>query len=311
MQTLSVNLVPSANQGLRAPTQPSTIPFVDCDGTGTPLVFLHANGFPPACYQPLLHLMSGFYRTRAMCLRPLWPQARPEELTDWHALSHDLLRFLDEHDLARVIAVGHSMGAIAALRAAVWEPQRFSALVLLEPVLLPRRIMLVWRLVRALGLGYRLHPLIPGALRRQREFSDLESAYARYRPRHIFRYFSDGGLRAYISGILVPTAGGSLGLAYSPEWEARLYDVGVWNDWDLWPSMQDVAMPTLVVRGAESDTLHESETRAIQRLNAQIRISVMGQSTHLLPMERPEETFAIIRSFLEGAALRQSSSVAG
>jgi pimeloyl-ACP methyl ester carboxylesterase len=278
------------------------IPFLLCGGTGTPLVFLHANGFPPECYRPLLQLLATRYRTRAMYLRPLWSEAQPEELDDWHILSRDLLRFLDEQGWDKVIAVGHSMGAIAALRAALWAPERFAALALLEPVLLARHVMLEWRMVRALGLGQRLHPLIPGALRRQREFPSLESAFERYRARRIFRYFSDDSLRTYIAGMTTGSPGNGFRLVYTPEWEARIYDTGVWNDWDLWRGMPSLRVPTLMVRGAESDTFRESATRALARRNGQVRIAVVERSTHLMPLERPQMVFDLAQSFLEKVA---------
>ncbi len=287
----------------------STIPFIDLGGHGGPLVFLHGNGFPPGCYSPLLGLFSTRFHVQAMFLRPLWQGAQPEEVGDWHILSRDLLHFLDQEKMPAVIAVGHSMGAIAALRAALWAPQRFTALVLLEPVLLPRSIMLEWRVVRTLGLGYRVHPLISGALRRQREFASSEIAFERYRPRPIFRFFSDDALRTYIAGMTIAEPDGRLRLAYSPEWEARLYDTGVWNDWDLWRGMNSLAVPTLIVRGAESDTLRESTARAAQHLNGRIRIALVQRATHLLPLERPQETFQVIESFLEQAAPTQGRAL--
>lgn len=275
------------------------IPFLVAGGTGTPLVFLHANGFPPECYQPLLQLLATRYRTRAMYLRPLWPEAQPEDVDDWQILSRDLLRFLDEQGWDKVIAVGHSMGAVAALRAALWAPERFAALALLEPVLLPRHVMLEWRLVRSLGLGERLHPLIPGALKRQREFASLESAFERYRARPIFRYFSDEALRIYIAGMTTGSPGKGFRLTYSPEWEARIYDTGVWNDGDLWRGMPGLRVPTLMVRGLESDTFRESTSRALERSNAQVRIAVVERSTHLLPLERPQRIFEIVHAYME------------
>jgi pimeloyl-ACP methyl ester carboxylesterase len=275
------------------------IPFLLCGGTGTPLVFLHANGFPPECYQPLLQLLATGYRTRAMYLRPLWPEAGLEDLNDWNSLSGDLLRFLDEQGWDKVIAVGHSMGANAALRAALWSPERFAALALLEPVLVPRQLMLQWRVVRDLGLGERLHPLIPGALRRQREFPSLESAFERYRARTIFRYFTDESLRTYIAGMLTGTPAKGYRLVYSPEWEARIYETGVWNDSDLWRGMSGLRVPTLIVRGAQSTTLRQSTTREVEHRNAQVRIAVVERSTHLMPLERPQMVFDVIQPFLE------------
>lgn len=240
-----------------------------------------------------------------MLQRPLWPGQRPQDLADWHILSKDLLRFLDQQALERVVVVGHSMGAIAALRAALSTPRRFAALVLLEPVLLPRHVMWEWRLIRATGLGSRIHPLIPGALRRQRTFDSLEAAFQRYRGRPIFHYFSDDALRAYIAGMTSKSSEGAYRLAYPPAWEARIYDTGVWNDWDLWRNIPGLSIPTLIVRGAESDTLRESVTREAARKSRQVRIAVVERTTHLLPLERPDQAFNLIQSFLAGGGLAE------
>lgn len=274
------------------------IPFLDLGGRGQDLVFLHANGFPPECYQPLLDRLMSASRTRAMLQRPLWPGQRPPDLDDWNILSQDLLTFLDEQNLADVIAVGHSMGAIAALRAALWSPNKFSALILLEPVLLPMHVIWEWRIVRAVGLGKRVHPLIPGALKRQRTFESRDAAFERYRGRPIFRYFSDEALRAYIAGMTERSRDSGFVLRYSPEWEAQVYDAGIWNDGDLWRGLPGLRPPTLIVRGAKSDTLREGVTRDAARASPQVRIAVLDRATHLVPLERPNETFELIQSFL-------------
>ena len=72
-----------------------------------------------------------------MVQRPLWPDSRPEDIEDWRPLTDDFLHFLDAHQTAPIACVGHSMGGIALLRAALREPERFKAIVLLDPVLFP------------------------------------------------------------------------------------------------------------------------------------------------------------------------------
>lgn len=265
------------------------IPTLDFGGQGEPLVFLHANGYPPACYRPLLEELARRFRVHAPLLRPLWPGESPNSLQDWRPLSRDLLCYLEENELDGVIGVGHSMGATALLRAALWQPERFRALVLLDPVLFLPSFMLFWKLVRALGLGYRLHPLIPLALRRRRTFDDLEKVFQAYRRRPLFRYFSDEALRTYIHGIVQPGANGTYTLAYSPEWEARIYYTGVWRDWDIWRNLPALRVPTLILRGAETDTFLERTARYVQRRAPQVRIETLEKSTHLLPLERPQE----------------------
>ncbi len=152
------------------------------------MVFLHANGYPPACYQPLLSQLGASFRVLAMHQRPLWPQSRPQTITDWRPLSQDLLNFLAQQNLHEpVFCVGHSVGGIAALRAALWQPERFAALVLLDPVLFPPGIIRSFQLMRILRLTRRLHPLIPAAARRRQHFDDLERLFQGYRRKAIFR----------------------------------------------------------------------------------------------------------------------------
>ena len=108
---------------------PSSIPSFDLGSPGTPLHFLHANGYPPACYQPLLELFQTQYHVFGMLLRPLWKDSNPKEIHDWMPFSADLLRFLSSNSPEPVIGVGHSIGAVVTLRAALREPHRFRALV--------------------------------------------------------------------------------------------------------------------------------------------------------------------------------------
>jgi hypothetical protein len=48
-----------------------TIPFIDFSSAGEELVFMHANGYPPDCYRPLLSRLAETYHVTAMAQRPL------------------------------------------------------------------------------------------------------------------------------------------------------------------------------------------------------------------------------------------------
>lgn len=274
------------------------IPFSDFGGEGPALCFLHANGYPPECYQPLLRALTSRFRVLAMHQRPLWPGARPEDLRDWHPLASDFLQFLEEQNLSQTVVVGHSMGGIAALRAALRQPERLRALILLDPVLFGPGFILLWNLIRALGLGYRLHPLIPAAQKRRRTFDDLERPFAAYRRRATFRYLSDDALRAYVAGITQPAPSGGYTLRYNPEWETHIYYISVWRDFDLWRGLPGLKPPTLIVRGAETDTFLPVNAWLVRRVNPRIRIHTLPRTTHLLPLEAPQETAQQIVAFV-------------
>jgi pimeloyl-ACP methyl ester carboxylesterase len=272
------------------------IPHFELNTAGTPLHFLHANGYPPGCYKSFLELLQTQYHVFGMQLRPLWSNSKPEEIEDWHIFSNDLLRFLEEKNTAPVIGVGHSIGAIVTLRAALRDPGKFRALILLDPVLFVPSQLALWNFVRTIGLGNRVHPKIPGALKRRRTFDDLDLVFRGYRNREVFRYMSDENLRIYIEGITYKTDNG-YELVYSPEWESRIYLTGL-RDFDIWRELPKLEVPTLFIRGAETDTFLENAARFVKKKQPRARVETLEKSTHLLPLERPQEVFDIMQSFL-------------
>ncbi|MBT3336684.1 MAG: alpha/beta hydrolase [Anaerolineae bacterium] len=276
-------------------TQP--IPYTTYNNENAPLLFAHANGYPPDCYKPLFNLLKG-YKIAAMHQRPLWDDADPNEIDDWHPLSDDLLRFMDEQKMDKTIAIGHSMGGIAILRAALREPERFSHVILLDPVLFPPYFIRFYNVIHALKLAHKLHPLVPAAQRRRRIFKSREMMMRGYRKKSIFRHFSDESLEAYINGITCPAEDGSYELCYSANWEVQIYITGVWRDMELWRALPSLKPLLLIVRGAETDTFHESATRLVTKKLPSARVATIPKSTHLLPLEQPEAVRDEIKKFL-------------
>lgn len=277
----------------------------DLGGNGAPLHFLHANGYPPECYHPFFEHLQKNYRVFGMKLRPLWEGASREGLKDWRPYSGDLLKFLSVYPSStqgfaqggRVIGVGHSIGGVVTLRAAMREPEKFRALVLLDPVLFVPPFMTAWNLVRAIGLGERTHPLISAAKKRRRVFDDLGLVFERYRKRDVFRYMNDDSLKTYIKGITKPKPDGGYELVYSPEWEVHIYLTGL-RDFDLWRNLPRFEVPTLIIRGAETDTFLEDAEKLVKKENPGVRIITMEKATHLLPLEHPQEVAQIIDNFV-------------
>lgn len=274
------------------------IPYFDFGGDGAALHFLHANGYPPDCYKPLFDLLKKDYHLFGMTLRPLWPDSKIKDIHDWRPFSDDLLHFLSDRQTDPVIGVGHSIGGIVTLRAAVRDPRKFRALILLEPVLFVPSFLVMWNLVRAVGLGNKLHPKIAGALKRRRTFDNIVMIFRGYRSREVFKYMSDESLLAYIEGITSQRSDGSFELAYSPEWESHIYLTGL-RDFDLWRGLAKLDLPTLIIRSAETDTFLENAARLVKQKQPKVKIETLEKSTHILPLERPQEVFNIMRSFLK------------
>lgn len=273
------------------------IPHFDYEGDGAHLHFLHANGYPPDCYKPLFELLRTKYHLFGMNLRPLWDNSKIEDINDWHPLSDDLLSFLKTDGIGPVVGVGHSVGGIVTLRAALRDPGKFRALVLLDPVLFVPSILVMWNLIRALGLGNKVHPKIVGALKRRPTFDNLNMVFRGYRSREIFRYMNDQNLRAYIEGIAKPKSDGGFELAYSREWESHIYLTSL-RDFDLWRDLRKLKIPTLIIRGAETDTFLKNAAKLVKKKNQKIQIETLEKSTHILPLEYPQEVFNLMQAFL-------------
>ncbi len=230
--------------------------------------------------------------------RPLWEGSNPQELKDWHPLSGDLIRFLDERKIGTIAAIGHSVGGIALLRAALAKPKRFSRLILLDPVLFPPYLIRLYRLAHHLHLTHKIHPLAASAKHRRRTFKSRDLLLRGYRNKPIFRYFSDNALQAYVEGITCPRSEGGFKLCYSPEWEVQIYLSGIWRDMDLWRNLPTLQVPLQILYGAETDSFFQKAGELISKKLPSAQIKSIPQSTHLLPLEQPQTVSNEIKQFL-------------
>ncbi len=258
-----------------------------------------ANGFPPGTYAPLLHPFTKQYRVVSLPPRALWPgiDLPPEQGGTWSDLADDLRAGLDAYALRDVIGIGHSFGAVVTMRAALAAPDRFRALVLLDPTILPSFVTEGFKSARANGEVPRL-PLVGGALRRRHRFADLEEAYTYWRDKPLFADWSDDAVRLYAENLTRPAADGDgLELTWPREWEAAYY---LWLDADVWdvvPRLRGL-LPTLIIQGADSDTYTDAAVGPVRDLLPEATHVTLPGYGHLFPLAAPQQTRQIIESWL-------------
>ena len=150
-------------------SDPPEIPdsaWTEWGGDGPRLVLAHANGFAPGCYRTLINQLRSAFRVASFAARPLWGNAEPAAVGSWLPLAGDLTRLLEARGETAVVGVGHSLGGVLTALAATASPSRFTALVLLDPVVFSGGRAFLWGWVKRLGLGSR-SPLARGARRRR------------------------------------------------------------------------------------------------------------------------------------------------
>jgi pimeloyl-ACP methyl ester carboxylesterase len=96
---------------------------------GERVVFWHGGATPELTWARQ-HTLSAELRLRIPWRRGFAPSAASAR-QDWEQDARDLLRVMP----GRVHVVGHSIGALSALVAAAWAPERFASLTLIEPPL--------------------------------------------------------------------------------------------------------------------------------------------------------------------------------
>jgi pimeloyl-ACP methyl ester carboxylesterase len=273
---------------------------------GSPFLFIHANGYPPEAYQSFLVHFLDNYQVITLSLRPFLKDLDPASLKDWRDFRDDYLGFLDQRGFGvsknadnQIIGVGHSVGAMVSLMAAIERPDLFKALVLIEPVLFPRWQGTLKRVLAPFDLMRKIHPLIRATLNRKVNFPGQELMFKNYREKPIFQRLSDIVLRDYVTGLAKENLDGSVYLKYGPEWEARIYETGGLADAYVWKNLPGIPCPVLILRGQDSKTL---KPQVVQRM---IKILPDGQSHtepetgHLLPLEIPDRAANLVAAYLQ------------
>ena len=268
------------------------IPIIDIGGDGPSLHFAHANAYPPRCYRQLLKSLSSDFHVWAIEQRPLWPDQAVQDLDGWRLFVGDLLRALENHDHSPVIGAGHSLGAVVTMMAAVQRPDLFSALVLIEPVLLPPALL---QAAREHPDEARKIPIAQRARKRRNRWPSRRAAFGHYRQKSVFRRLSDQALWDYVNYGFVDALDGGVMLRFPREWEAAIYGQPPLEIWDILPRL---TLPTLAIRGAQSDTVGDDAGQRGQALQQDAHFVELAGSGHLVPLESPDTVSRLTRDFV-------------
>ncbi|MBN1139093.1 MAG: alpha/beta hydrolase [Anaerolineae bacterium] len=278
--------------------------LVDLGGHGPFLHLAHANGFPPGAYEPLADALRTDYHLIGLAARPLWPDSQPESTSTWQPMAGDLIEALDglAHSSAilPIFGVGHSLGGVLTLWAAIRRPDLFRAVVLIDPVILPPSRLCALRLMRLVGLHRRL-PVVQAALHRRRTWPSRQACIEHLASKPFFAGWPAGSLDAYVNSGTRQQPDGQVELIYPPKWEAHIFAT---VPTDIWRYVPQLRTPVLVIRGERSPTFPaESMARLAHLLPLAQTLTIPG-SGHMVPLERPAETAKAIRHFARALVLR-------
>ncbi len=256
-------------------------------GDGPPLLFAHATGFHARCWDEVIRRLPG-RRAISIDMRGHGRSEKPADADyDWRHFGDDVTALVRALDLARIVAVGHSMGGHSVTYAAGREPERFSALLLVDPVIRTRE-------------GYREAAIAQTredvsnssfVARRRNEWASVDEMVDRFAGRVPFSRWDPQVLRDYCRHGLLPAPGGEgFVLACPPAVEAAIYaHAGRTDVYDVIPRIQ---VPVRVLRAppAAPGAAAFSGSPTAPDLAAHFAHGEdlpLPDATHYIPMESP------------------------
>ncbi|MFW2387545.1 MAG: alpha/beta fold hydrolase [Polyangiales bacterium] len=255
---------------------------------GASVHFAHATGFNAETYRafadmldPAIDLWMMDARGHGMTRAP----ANPRKLRSWRPYRGDLHAFVQT--LRRpVVLAGHSFGGTVSMELAALRPDLVQGLVLVDPVLVPPRLIPMMAVTRTLGLSERMVPIAKMAARRRMEFPSKEAAAENYVGKGAFRTWPRDWIDAYIEGGTITTAAGTVRLSCDRAWESRSFASATVSPYR---ALRKVRCPiTLITRAQSAPPFTHDARAAFMRCRPDTRLLILEDATHFIPMEHPD-----------------------
>ena len=273
------------------------IHYLDWGGTGFQTHLLHANGFCAGTYSPFVIHLADELHVFASDIRGHGGSELPNSnrIRDWNIFAYDLKALIEQAMNPPIIGMGHSLGAVTTYIAAAQNPHLFSCLILIDPVILPRRLLWSMAVVRMLGLA-RIIPLAKIARRRKKTFQGKKEALKRFASgRGIFKYWSKDFVEAYLECGLLEKDPETAVLRCDPEHEAQIFES---VPLDVWTYAQKISCPVLAIRGEYSGAFTVDAAERLGRLIPDYELTTIPNAGHFVPMGKPVECARVIKGFI-------------
>lgn len=261
------------------------------------LHFLHGNGMNGLIYSPLLEGLKDDVELFLSDIEAHGDSDTSPRFPGFSTITQHCLdvcqRFQAEWRGRSVIGVGHSLGGILSLLMAASPQSPFDRLVLLDPTILPPRLLRTHQLLNLLGLS-RHGSLAKNARRRVNGWQHRQQAHEYFKGRGMLRTWHPDAVNAYVEHALTDDKNGQLVLKCPPSREAKIFST---FPYALWRAIAQIDIPVTIIYGERSFFfLHESLTRAAQ-LNKHIRLRRV-EGGHFFMLEQPRQAQEYLREAL-------------
>lgn len=220
-------------------------------GSDAPVILLvHATGFHARCWDKTVAALGSEFtagaRVIGVDLRGHGRSENTGKIQDWGVPAQDLSELIEGLDLKNIIGVGHSMGGHSVVQAAASLPERFTRLVLADPV-----IMAPESYVQNPAQSRGRAEDFPVAKRRN-QWASWEEMYQRFDERHPYSLWRKDVLEDYCRyGLTAREDGEGFELSCPPIVESSIYVSSAGKD--IYDMVRRIDIPVTVLRAKMRD----------------------------------------------------------
>lgn len=242
------------------------------------LQFSHANGFPAQSYQALFDALA----PHAVSYVPMFGHGDYDFSQGWQPMVQELVSDIEAKQIAPVVGIGHSLGGVLTLFAAMQRPDLFSQIILLDPPIFGGWKRGAMRMLKTIGLlEYVMTPARRSKSRRD-IFPNPETAYEYWRNRSLFKRFDERSMRLYIEHGLHRRPDGNWHLTFRREREYAIF----MHTPIVLGNTRALQVPGYFIRASDSPLLNTADMAWLQK-NLPALTFLTFEGSHMFPLETP------------------------
>lgn len=256
------------------------------EGAGPVVVLLHGVGQSHTVWNEVVSGLASEFRVIAVDLRGHGKSPNPPgSRFSFPELEGDVLQLLDEKAVDSAYVVGHSGGALLALRLALDHPERVRGLVMVCGAAYTdthtRSIAQRWTETYekegpdAFGLRVLKDLYYPDWIEAHLDYADQVRAAVRHQD-----------------------------FGPATRWSSAM------AKFDEKSRVASLKIPTLIVQAMDDQVVDASHGRILRQSIPGAQIRIFAETGHMVPLERPKETIDAVRGFVQTAEERRRSSPA-
>lgn len=251
--------------------------------------FAHANGFPAGSYAKMFNALAGKYTIIA---KDKFAHSVNYPLTNnWENVCDELIDYVETHkqNQQKVVAVGHSFGAVLSYKAVCKRPDLFSQLIMLEPPLITGMSRYLFKIAKRTRLINKLTPAGITQIRAQKWHAQ-EDLFAYFSKKALFKHFDPQCIKDYVSAA-VENKEGTQQLTFNVDNEANIFRTIPDN---LPMHYHKLEVPSTLVSAQYTNICVPALRNPFIRGNQNMQHLEFAQAGHMFPLEKPLQAAQLI-----------------